>query len=270
MSKLVLDLKVPATYNKAAFSQILREICNQVNPLSEGRASARYQAQVSVPSSVAAAVGDIVWDSNTTVTSGTVRLGWVCTVGSPTNATFQEVRALISSTRTVVEFNATISDGDLGGVLGTEVAATSGASIDFTSIPSWAKQIVIEFVGVSTSGTSDWIVQLGDAGGIENTGYIGACSGIAATVATVANSSGFVVSRSGVATTVASGRITLSLEDAAGFTWVQSGSLGDGGIPVTEHSGGAKSLSAALDRVRITTVGGTDTFDLGAINIIYQ
>jgi hypothetical protein len=36
------------------------------------------------------------------------------------------------------------------------------------------------------------------------------------------------------------------------------------------HIGGSKALSATLDRVRITTVGGTDTFDGGNINIVYE
>jgi hypothetical protein len=96
VSKLVLDTAVPAGYEKSAFAQIIRAICGQVNTLSEGRLAARYQAQESVPVSVSAAVGDIVWDSNATVTSGSVRLGWICTVESPTNATFQEVRVLNS------------------------------------------------------------------------------------------------------------------------------------------------------------------------------
>lgn len=102
MSKLVLDLKVSEKYEKAPLSEIIRVICTQVNTLSEGRISARYQAQASVPSSVAAAVGDIVWDSNCTVRGSVapgiaasyVRMGWVCTVGSPTNATWQEMRVL--------------------------------------------------------------------------------------------------------------------------------------------------------------------------------
>jgi hypothetical protein len=33
---------------------------------------------------------------------------------------------------------------------------------------------------------------------------------------------------------------------------------------------GYKSLSGTLDRVRITTVGGTNTFDAGSINIVYE
>ena len=102
MSKLVLELKVPNEYKKSDLSEVIRAICQQVNSLSEGRISARYQAQESVPASVAADVGDIVWDSNATVrpsvspgvAASYVRLGWICTVESPTNATFQEMRVL--------------------------------------------------------------------------------------------------------------------------------------------------------------------------------
>jgi len=102
LSKLVLDLKVPTDYKKADYAEIIRVICQQVNTLSEGRISARYQAQTSVPSSVAAQVGDVVWDSNATVRGSVapgvaasyVRIGWICTVESPTNATWQEMRVL--------------------------------------------------------------------------------------------------------------------------------------------------------------------------------
>jgi len=36
------------------------------------------------------------------------------------------------------------------------------------------------------------------------------------------------------------------------------------------NSAGSKTLSAQLDRIRITTVNGTDTFDAGSINIMYE
>ena len=34
--------------------------------------------------------------------------------------------------------------------------------------------------------------------------------------------------------------------------------------------GGAKALAGTLNMVRITTVNGTDTFDAGSINILYE
>lgn len=104
MSKLVLDFKVPDKYNKQVITDIVRAICNQVNGLSEGKIQANYQATTVVPgSSVAAQVGDKVWDSNTTVRNGTVggaggtvmnyvRLGWVCTVADVVTPTWKEMR----------------------------------------------------------------------------------------------------------------------------------------------------------------------------------
>ena len=106
MSKLgYIEVRVPDSYNKASFAEIIRAICTQVDTLSEGKIQARYQAQVSAPSSVAANVSDIKWDSNATVrgsvapgvASNYVRIGWVCTVSSPTNATWQEMRVLVGT-----------------------------------------------------------------------------------------------------------------------------------------------------------------------------
>ena len=107
MSRLVLDLKVPATYDRQVFTDIIRAVCGQVNQLSEGKIQARYSASTAVPSaSVAAAVGDIVWDSNPTqqssvapgVAANYVRLGWECTTGGTGEGgdapTFREIRVL--------------------------------------------------------------------------------------------------------------------------------------------------------------------------------
>ena len=102
MSKLVLNQLVPLKYDKSDFIPIVAAICNQVNSLAEGRLAARHQAQASVPVSVSAAVGDIVWDSNCTVRGSVapgvaasyVRLGWVCVAGSATAPTFVECRVL--------------------------------------------------------------------------------------------------------------------------------------------------------------------------------
>ena len=103
LSKLILDYKVPPKYDAQSFADIVRVICNQVNLESEGKIQARYQSQASIPASVAAQVGDVVWNSNPTVTNGTVTgalVGnyivekWICTVSDPANATWKEVRVL--------------------------------------------------------------------------------------------------------------------------------------------------------------------------------
>jgi hypothetical protein len=155
-------------------------------------------------------------------------------------------------------------------VVGTEQATTSGTVIDFTSIPAWATEISINFVGVSTNGVSRKIVQIGDAEGFEISGYLGSSSTISATTASsVLFTTGYGIG-SGAAPHVLHGSITLRLENAANFTWVASGMLSTSNTNESYTVAGSKSLTAALDSVRITTVNGTDTFDAGAINIRYS
>jgi hypothetical protein len=52
--------------------------------------------------------------------------------------------------------------------------------------------------------------------------------------------------------------------------WSASGCLGATGINYSFVTGGVKTLSGTLDRLRITTVNGTDTFDAGSINILIE
>jgi hypothetical protein len=151
---------------------------------------------------------------------------------------------------------------------GTAVVSTSGTSIDFTSIPSWVKRITVMFNGVSLSGTSAFLIQLGDSGGIETTGYSG--GGVRIASATV-NSSAFTTGFSFNNTTAAcvyGGNLILC--NVSGNIWSASGALGGSATEFSNTTGGSKELSATLDRVRITTVNGTDTFDAGSINILYE
>lgn len=151
---------------------------------------------------------------------------------------------------------------------GTEVASTSGTSIDFT-VPAWAKSIHILFVGVSTNGTSVPIIQLGDSGGIETTGYLGASVAITHGASpSVSNlTSGFIIFGT-LAANVMHGSVTLRLENGA--TWVCEGTLAYSNTTAVSIMGGSKTLSATLNSVRITTANGTDTFDAGSINIQYR
>jgi hypothetical protein len=157
-------------------------------------------------------------------------------------------------------------------VSGTAVASTSGTSIDFTGIPSWVKRITVMFMGVSVSGTSIPIVQLGDSGGIETTTYLGTAGGSnAASANSVSQMSvGFNLIDTGDAAITLQGRIEISLGNLSTNTWCANGTLGNGNTTTCFWMGGVKSLSGTLDRVRITTVNGTDTFDAGSINIIYE
>lgn len=157
-------------------------------------------------------------------------------------------------------------------IAGTAVASTSGTSIDFTSIPSWVKRITVMFNGVSTSGTSTTLIQLGDSGGVETTSYTSTGGQIYNTAAaTTAYTTGFGFSNAN-AGIVASGSI--SITNISGNIWVCSGVVGSAvagaATQIVMYITGTKELSATLDRIRITTVNGTDTFDAGSINILYE
>ena len=152
-------------------------------------------------------------------------------------------------------------------VSGTAQNSTSGTAIDFTGIPSWVKRITVMFNGVSTSGTSNLQILLGTSSGFESTGYIGA-AGYGGSGATTWNSTGFLLYTIMNAANTLSG--SAKVEVVSTNTWTESGilAMNTGNAPCL--SGGSKSLSSTLDRVRITTVNGTDTFDAGSINIMYE
>jgi hypothetical protein len=152
----------------------------------------------------------------------------------------------------------------------TSVASTSGTSIDFTSIPSWVERITIMFQGVSTNGSSITQIQLGTSGGIVTSSYLGSgfIAADANTPAIVNMSSGFLMSGFGAAAYVRHGSIVIS--NITGNSWVAHGITGQSDSTRINMCGGSISLSGTLDRVRITTVNGTDTFDAGSINILYE
>lgn len=155
-------------------------------------------------------------------------------------------------------------------VSGTTIATTAGTSHDFTSIPAWVKRITVMFSGVSTNGTSVPIIQLGDAGGIEATGYLSSASAVSTGVASTNYTTGFGLLASIVATTVFHGSCTISLLNAATNLWAISGAIGRSDSAASAFFGGSKALTAALTQIRLTTVNGTDLFDAGSINIHYE
>jgi len=158
---------------------------------------------------------------------------------------------------------------------GTAVASTSGTSIDFTSIPSWVKRVTVMLDGVSINGTSPPQLQIGDSGGIETSGYLSTNFNLLHNVspAGAAFTAGFGIGVSTgqwSATVVVQGLITVSLLNASTNTWVATGTFARSDVTTLYVTSGSKSLSATLDRVRVTTANGTDAFDAGTINILYE
>ena len=150
---------------------------------------------------------------------------------------------------------------------GTAQNSTSGTSIDFTSIPSWVKRVTVLFNGVSTNGSSNVLVQIG-AGSVTTTGYVstGAFNNSGGGAGTASSTSGFIVF-GGDSAFIRSGIMTIS--SLGSNTWISNNTL-KVSTDQTAYGGGNVALGGTLDRVRITTVNGTDTFDAGSINILYE
>jgi hypothetical protein len=171
---------------------------------------------------------------------------------------------------TVIDGSAsvTINSGAVLGITsGTAVASTSGTSIDFTSLPSWVKKITVMFSVVSTNGASNYLVQIG-SGSPTTSGYLGSCGVTTTGVATVNITTGFGIYNNIGAATVFSGSMTIMTMGSN--LWVASGVYGMSGSVGTMLTGGTVTLGGTLDRVRITTVNGTDAYDAGTINIMYE
>jgi len=153
----------------------------------------------------------------------------------------------------------------------TSVATTSGTSIDFTSIPSWVKRVTLMLNGVSTSGTSQFLVQIG-AGSITNTGYVSgavAAQNGAVSSGAVTSTAGFLANAA-INTAAGLQTGTVTILNFSGNIWVASTVVAQTDGTRGNIGGGSVTLGGSLDRVRLTTVNGTDTFDAGSINILYE
>jgi len=236
--------------------------------------------------------------STATITGGTYSgainstLGTIATLNSTTGtitglrSTTGTVATLNSTTGTITNLSTTLA-GDFTisqgtGTIGaskvtpsqlshpftsaTAVASTSGTAIDFTSIPSWVKRITVMLNGVSTSGTSLLQIQIG-SGSIQTSGYGGYY--YLSNTLKGSFSSAFIIVAQSSAASINYGSATLNLFGSN--TWVETGIVADSGFALAvTQSGGATALSGSLDRIRLTTANGTDTFDAGSVNIMYE
>jgi len=215
-----------------------------------------------------------------TISNGTGTLGTsgatAGTYGSVSAIPFLTVNAKgIITSATTGTFSTTPADGSITPAKlsqpftsATAIATTSGTAIDFTGIPSWVKRITVMLNQVSTSGASLQIVQIGTSSGIVNSGYTSGATYLPSAGGSYTTvSSGFNIP-AGSANSIQSGAVQIFYMGLD--LWIYSYVAVNTGENGSSVGGGSKTLSGTLDRIRLTTANGTDTFDSGSVNILYE
>ena len=181
------------------------------------------------------------------------------------------IKPLNITTATIADANVTPGKLSQPMTLGTAQNSTSGTAIDFTGIPSWAKRVTVMLYNVSVSGSSQIQVQLGTSSGFVASGY--------SSYMVVAYGSNLVAASSiatgfgiwnGANTSLRFASMVINKFTGDAWLATVNAGFGDGATVGSITGGGGISLASPLDRVRITTVNGTDTFDLGSTNIMYE
>ena len=144
---------------------------------------------------------------------------------------------------------------------GTE-QSLSGASIDFTGIPAGVRRVTLFLNAASTNGSSLPSVQIGDAGGIENTGYAGHAHTLGGSGATSTSTSrATLIGNQHDAADLLYGKVVLEL--GADHTWFITSQISDGSTFMCWASYRKALSPGPLDRIRLTTVNETDVYDGG-------
>lgn len=154
----------------------------------------------------------------------------------------------------------------------SNISTSTGATFYDVAVPWWATKMEVWLFGVSTSGTSNVIIQLGVTSATPTTsGYAGVTSSESGSSFALASNGFSINGSSNAAANVVDG--LMSIVRAPGNVYVASAQVGDhqtAAATSLRHGTGIVSLSNQAQMLRLTTSGGTDTFDVGSFNVLFS
>jgi hypothetical protein len=200
------------------------------------------------------------------------------TAGSPTTKTTladaDQVRlwsSADSAERQITASNAALYFGTRPTL--TAVTALSGTSTSITGIASTSRRVTLMLsgVGYTTAGTTNIRIRIGDSSGVLTTNYLSGDGRMAVGGAgdTLTGTAGFDVYQAAVNRALY-GSITFTLMDSTNRIWIANWDFYDS-VGQNTHSGAGQATlpTGALDRVNVTTTGGTATIT-GNIAVLYD
>ena len=152
-----------------------------------------------------------------------------------------------------------------GFTVSAESATTSGSTVTISGVPSGTTVIYVMWANLSTNGTGNIGIQIGDSGGVETAGYEASNTEAFASIQANSPTDMFGFITSSIAANNYDGMAVLTLKDSTNNTWTYMCISSDNS---TENQIGAghKSLSGTLTSVSLFS---DNTFDAGDFSISY-
>jgi hypothetical protein len=193
-------------------------------------------------------------------------------IGTKTPSQKLEVAGTIYSTSGGFKFpDGTTQTSAANLVQATPVTSTSGTSIVFGSIPSYVKRVTIMFEYVGLTGSSDarLLILLGTAAGFGGSTYNSTQIDVGGTNQEqgFSSTSGLLVGYAANGSQVRGAAVITQLTPN---TWSFSSNVNRSDAAFLNIAAGTGALSDVLTQISITSLNGTDTFNSGVINIMYE